>query len=182
MRPVQRSAFTLVALAAVLLLVACDGADSVPAETDHQASVALPELATIAGVRDVWPFGFGLSASRSAVRDALGEPADVQQSASRDGTAGSAVEIWRYEGVQLTFLVDETRDQEYLLSARISDDGPALRGGLTIGMSTEAARSLLGEPQVADDARIVYFYRDTTIELRVDDGIVASVHLARALP
>lgn len=183
MTGVSRSvAIGLLALTAVLTLTGCRGADPEPEHTKDTAADALPELARIGGVVDVWPFEFGLNASRDAVRDALGDPVDVEESAPRQSVVGSRVEVWSYHGVALTFLVEEGRNEEYLLSARVSEPAPPLRGGLAIGMRVGEARELLGEPRVADETRLVYFYRDTTIELELGDGVVRSVTLARALP
>ncbi|MFW6292313.1 MAG: hypothetical protein ACOC7V_08295, partial [Spirochaetota bacterium] len=73
-------------------------------------------------------------------------------------------------------------ETEYLLSARISDPSVPIRGGLEVGMQLDRATELLGEPRVIEERSLVYFYRNTTIELVVSDDVVEAIHLARALP
>jgi hypothetical protein len=175
-------------LVSLLFLAGCDIRDAT--ETDgargsgdlQEASAALPELAAIGGVRDVWAFDFPMTASRDEVRSALGEPQAVSESETNRSSSGPEVVLWIYDGLEVTFLLDEHGEHEYLLSVKIDHPSVPLRGGLRVGMPLEEALRLLGEPRVSNERSRVYFYRDTTIELVVEHGEVAAVHLARALP
>ena len=162
------------------VLAACGGAEapSDPAEPSGE----LPSLAMIGGVRDVWPFEFGLDADREAVRSVAGDPIAVTASGTMATDAGPEILRWEYDGVQMTFLIDSAAEREYLISVRISHPDVPLRGGLSIGMPLDEAVELLGEPRVVSNESRVYFYRDTTIELIAPGDVVQAVTLARALP
>jgi len=162
-----------------IVLTACP-AEETPSEPAEASS--LPELAVIGGVQDVWAFEFGMDADRARVREVLGEPGRVVESGPDGSDAGPRIERFQYEGIQVDFLLDPTDGHEYLLLVRISDPSVPLSGGLRIGMPVDEAADLLGEPQIADAELQVYFYRATTIELGVSDGVVETITLARALP
>ena len=152
------------------------------AEESPDSAGELPELAAIGGVQDVWAFPFGLDADREGVRSELGEPVSVNQTRSGENEDGPTVIRWFYERFSLTFLVDATGEQEYLLSARLSDPEAPLRGGLRVGMPVDEAIALLGEPRVASGDSRVWFYLNSTIELVVGGNEVEAVVLSRALP
>lgn len=174
-----------VAPAILVLAVSCGGpaADDTGGEpTAREADAELPELAAIGGVRDVWAFGFGMDAGREAVLEQLGEPRARTESEDSRRAGGPEIVVWEYDGLEITFLIDVVNESEYLLSVRISDPSVPLRGGLEVGMQLDRATEMLGEPRVVNEGSLVYFYRNTTIELITDDRVVEAIHLARALP
>lgn len=174
----------LLGCAAVVMLVAgcSDPGQSAATDQPEQAAAELPELPLIGGARDVWAFEFGMDADREAVRDVLGEPKAILQSEQTGEGSSPTIERWAYDGLEITFLIDTTGESEYLLSVRIDEADVPLRGGLAVDMGADEARELLGEPRVNQDDTLVYFYRNTTIELITSRGIVEAVLLARALP
>lgn len=147
-----------------------------------QAVAELPELAAIGGARDVWAFEFGMDADREAVSEHLGEPRTRAESEESGRAGGPRIVVWDYDGLEITFLIDAVNETEYLLSAKISDASVPTRGGLEVGMQLDRATGLLGEPRVVNERSLVYFYRNTTIELITSDGVVEAIHLSRALP
>lgn len=183
--PVARRALRLLVVAAIVVAaVGCDRptADEPQEPDDADASAELPELVAIGGVQDVWAFEFGLDADRDTVREHLGAPAARTES-EESGRAGSPrIVVWQYDRLEVTFLIDVAIESEYLLSVKISDPSVPTRGGLEVGMKLDRAIELLGEPRVIDDRSLVWFYRNTTIELVVSDDEVEAIHLARALP
>jgi hypothetical protein len=141
----------------------------------------LPELAAVGGVQDLWAFPFSLTSNRETVREAYGEPEWVDAS-QPGGDAASEVIEWGYEGVVFSFFAKNGDQLESLISATIARNDVPLDGELEIGMPIDEARTILGEPQVQTDEALVFFYFDTTIELRYEDGVVTEIVLARALP
>ncbi|MFW5742544.1 MAG: hypothetical protein ACOC2D_04645 [Spirochaetota bacterium] len=184
-KPLARRALRLLVVAAIVVAAAgCDrSAPDEPQEpADADASAEVAELAAIGGVQDVWAFEFGLDADRDTVREHLGAPAARTES-EESGRAGALrIVVWRYDRLEVTFLVDAATESEYLLSVKVLDPSVPTRGGLEVGMELERAIDLLGEPRVIDDGSLVWFYRNTTIELVVSDDEVEAIHLARALP
>ena len=176
----------IAAVVAVSLFAAAGCGESAPPEAQEpaveQAAADLPEIAAIGGVQDVWAFDFGMDADREAVRAELGEPRSRAVSEESDRAGEPDIVVWRYDGLEITFLIDAVNEIEYLLSARISDPSVPIRGGLEVGMQLDRATELLGDPRVINERSLVYFYRNTTIELVVSDGVVEAIHLARALP
>ncbi|MFW6292879.1 MAG: hypothetical protein ACOC7V_11210 [Spirochaetota bacterium] len=163
-----------------VVLAGCERSEPAPEPGESAAEVA--PIAAIGGVRDVWAFDFGLDADRERVRAAFGDPLRVEQSDTNEADAGPQIVRWEYDGLRVSFLIDRADEHEYLLTVRISDPELPMRGGLRIGMPVGEAVELLGEPRVENPDSLVYFYRETTIELGVSDGIVETVTLARALP
>ncbi|MBU8912760.1 MAG: hypothetical protein KOO61_01970 [Spirochaetales bacterium] len=151
-------------------------------EENEPAAAQLPEIATIGGVQDVWPFSFGLDADRELVRSIFGPPAaqESQPVGGNDSTAD--IVSWDYPGFSFTFFVDDAAPTEQLLSARISSSAVELRGGLAIDMKTEEALAILGEPGFRSDDRAVFFYYATTIELDIRDDRISEIALSRAMP
>ncbi len=176
----------IAAVVAVSLFAAAGCGESAPPEAQEpaaeEATADLPEIAAIGGVQDVWAFDFGMDADREAVRAELGEPRSRAVSEESDRAGEPDIVVWRYDGLEITFLIDAVNEIEYLLSARISDPSVPIRGGLEVGMQLDRATELLGDPRVINERSLVYFYRNTTIELVVSDGVVEAIHLARALP
>ena len=160
-----------------IILFGCQVADD-PAEQPG----AIPELAQIGGVQDVWGFDFGMDANRTRVRVELGEPESVMETSATGGAVGPQLERWFYDGFQVTFLINEPEEYEILLAVRIEDPAVPVRGGLWIGMPLDEAFELLGEPRVVDGASHVYFYRDATIELIARGPSIEAIQLSRALP
>lgn len=191
MKHLRRDALvrTLALCAAALAVGACggrgqdaagkSGADKGDADL---ASTALPELAVVGGAQDVWPFEFGLDAKRAGVESILGAPDDVSERAAGTGSSTGRVITWTYPDVTFTFFIDAHGRDEYLLSAAFTSPEIPLGNGLSVGMPAEAARALLGEPDVRDESLSAYFYYTSTIELHVTDGTVTRIVLARALP
>lgn len=159
----------------LIALFGCDAADEPAGQHD-----TIPELARIGGVQDVWGFDFGMDSSRTRVRVDLGEPESVMETTG--GVVGPQLERWFYEGFQVTFLINESEEYEFLLAVRIEDATVPMRGGLRIGMPLDEALALLGEPRIVDGASHVYFYRDTTIEVVARGPTIEAVQLSRALP
>ncbi|MFW5743161.1 MAG: hypothetical protein ACOCVO_01000 [bacterium] len=176
----------IAAVVVVSLLAAGGCGESSPPQAQEpaaeQATADLPEIAAIGGVQDVWAFDFGMDADREAVRAQRGEPRARAVSEESDRAGEPDIVVWRYDGLEITFLIDAANETEYLLSARISDPSVPIRGGLEVGMQLDRATELLGEPRVIEERSLVYFYRNTTIELVVSDDVVEAIHLARALP
>jgi len=178
----------LAGVVAAILPVSCGGhsgvsdAEPAPTEETQLAAAELPEIATIGGAQDVWPFSFGLDAGRSLVESTLGPP-DAEDSQPAGGNDSTALIVsWEYPETSFTFFADEATGTEQLLSARIRTADVGLRGGLTIDMKSEDAIELLGEPGFRAENRVVYFYYSTTIELVIRDGRVSEIALSRALP
>ncbi|MEE8440452.1 MAG: hypothetical protein V3S41_01930 [Spirochaetia bacterium] len=178
----------LTVVIAVFALVSCGGRAPQPdaqrpaAEEPKTAAAELPELATIGGAQDVWPFSFGLDADRELVESTLGPPA-VEESQPAGGSDSTAFIVsWEYPGFSFAFFVDEAVQTEQLLSARVRSSDVRLQGGLSIDMKTEDALALLGEPGFRSDDLAVYFYYLTTIELVIRDGRVSEIALSRAMP
>ncbi len=172
--------FALLHVVLFAVLVGCDRPESSP-ELEEPADDLAP-IAAIGGVRDVWAFEFGLDADRDRVRLVLGDPLQIERSISVGGGGGPEIVRWEYDGLRVDFLLDNADAHEYLLSVRIGDPEIPMRGGLRLGMPVGEAVELLGEPRVENADSLVYFYRETTIELAVSDGVVSAVILARALP
>jgi len=141
----------------------------------------LPELAAVGGVQDLWAFPFSMTANRETVREEYGEPEWVESSQPQ-GDVGSEVIEWGYPGVVFSFFAKSSDELESLLSALVTSNDTPLNGELEIGMAIDEARGVLGEPQVQTDETLVFFFFDTTIELRYEDGTVTGIVLARALP
>ena len=157
-------------------------AEPAPTEEIQSAAAELPEIATIGGAQDVWPFSFGLDAGRVLVESTLGPP-DAEESQPAGGNDSTALIVsWEYPETSFTFFADEATGTEQLLSARIRTSDVWLRGGLKIDMNSEDAIELLGEPGFRAEDRVVYFYYSTTIELVIRDHRVSEIALSRALP
>ena len=169
-------------LLGVLFAVLAGCERSEPSPSPVASADDLAPIAAIGGVRDIWAFEFGLDADRERVRAAFGDPLAVEQSDTNEADAGPQIVRWEYDGLRVNFLIDRADEHEYLLSVRISDPEIPMRGGLRIAMPVDEAVELLGEPRVENEDSLVYFYRETTIELAVSDGAVSAVTLARALP
>jgi hypothetical protein len=174
---------------AVATLTACGGSrgapGSNPSETqpsDQLASAGLPELATIGGAQDIWPFAFGLDASREDVRAQRGEPTSTAERPAGTGSVDTSVVTWEYPDAVFTFFVDRSVETDDLLSASVRSQAVPLRGGLSVGMSPAAAREILGEPNVEEEGFAAWFYFTSTIELFWDEEAVNEIVLARALP
>ena len=180
--------FALTVAAIALALAACGGRTPVSdlppsaAEENEMAAATLPEIATIGGAQDVWPFSFGLDADRELVGSIFGPPAaEVSETVGGNGSTVLIVS-WDYPGFSFTFFIDEAVPAEQLLSARVNSPAVELRGGISIDMKTEDALAILGEPGFRSDDRAVFFYYATTIELVIRDGRVSEIALSRAMP
>lgn len=174
----------VVVIAVAAVATGCGGPTADEAQEPDAANTPaeLPELAAIGGVHDVWAFEFGMDSDREAVRAHLGEPA-ARIEGEDSGRAGAPrIVVWEYDGLEVTFLIDEANESERLLSVEISDPSVPTRGGLEVGMQLDRATELLGEPRVVNERSLVYFYRNTTIELIASGDVVEAIHLARALP
>lgn len=167
-----------VIVAVVSILSACS---QTPAAESEERAEDLPELARVAGAQDLWAFPFSLSATRADVQAAYGAPLRRGSDASRGGTAASIIE-WEYEDAVLSFFARNDGSEEYLVSASITGPAAPLNGPVRIGTAVESVREVFGEPRVASDERLVYFFSHTTVEFAVENGRVAAVTLARALP
>jgi hypothetical protein len=160
---------------------AADSAGSEEQPTDL-ASAPLPELATIGGAQDVWPFEFGLDAKRIDVEAAIGTPESISERAAGTESSPGRVVSWTFPTVEFRFFVSSDGAEEFMLAATITSAEVPLRGGLSVGMSIEDAVAVLGKPDVENESLLVYFYFNSTIELYKSDGMVEAVMLARALP
>ena len=182
---VTRSTFVLIMVLG-LLVTSCDGRRSQDeadaSEHPERASANLPELATVGGAQDVWPFEFGLDASRPQVEEAMGRPAEVTERPAGTQDSPGRVVTYEYPAVSFQFFVSAEGQDEFLLSATVTSPEVALRGGLSVGMPVDDALMILGDPDVEDNGLLVYFYFTSTIELYVSEGTVDAVMLARALP
>jgi hypothetical protein len=160
----------------------CARPSSPPAGSEPESQPAtLPQIAAVGGVQDVWPFSFGFDANQDVLEQILGTPVGTEL--AQVGTDGGAnVEKWFYEGLEFMFFTAEGTEQEHLLSVRINSPEIELRGGLALGMVVEQVVTLMGEPSLRRDDRLVYFYYATTIELTVENGRISEVSLSRAMP
>ena len=167
-------------LAALVLVAACDR----PGRGSEPAAPALPDLAGVGGVQDVWPFPFGFDADRGVVEEAFGPPARVDfPELPRTQAGGTDVVRWHYPGLVFTFLLRSGgAPAESLMAVRIENSDVQVRSGLRIGMSRQEALDLLGDPQIESDGSLVYFFAASTIELEFSDGLLGAVVLARAMP
>ncbi|MFW6213991.1 MAG: hypothetical protein ACOC8L_13910 [Spirochaetota bacterium] len=175
----RNSTRLVLALTLSILTLSCT-----PGEVEVEAAepaTELAELAAVGGVQDLWAFPFSMTADRETVRESYGEP-DWVDTSQPGGDAGSEVIEWGYEGVVFTFFAKADDELESFLSATIASNEVPMNGELAIGMSIEEARGILGEPQVQTEQTLVFFYSDTTIELRYEQGAVREIVLARALP
>ena len=185
-RAVRRQLVLALTSILVVGLVGCGARAPSSSETSESdeielAATELPEIALIGGAQDIWPFAFGLDASRTAVESELGPSAKTE--ISPVGSESTAmIAKWTYPGVVLTFFVDEQAGIEQLLSAEILSDDIELRGGLELGMATVDVVRLLGEPGLRADDMLVYFYYATTIGISVAADRVSAVTLSRAMP
>jgi hypothetical protein len=171
-----------VILAAGCLLILLAGCSPAAAESVAEPqNPDLPELAAVGGAQDLWAFPFSLSATRSEIAQAYGEPLSRRGDDSRGGPGARIVE-WDYTGVTLAFFVRADGSEEYLVSARISDASVPVEGPIQLGTPVEAVRELLGEPNVDTESRLVYFFSLTTIEIGYQDGAVTELTLGRSLP
>ena len=184
-----RASILAITMAVIALaLAACEGrapaSDFPPpaAEENEMAAATLPEIATIGGVQDVWPFSFGLDADRELVGSIFGPPAAEVSKTVGGNDSTVLIVSWDYPGFSFTFFIDEAVPAEQLLSARVSSPAVELRGGLSIDMKTEDALAILGEPGFRSDDRAVFFYYATTIELVIRDDRVSEIALSRAMP
>jgi len=178
-RPLLVVRAVVVAIVTSILLVGCGDP---PAEESADPVEALPELATIGGVQDVWNFPFGFNDDRDAVRDVIGEANEVVIELVDAIDDEPWVEEWYYDGFEVDFYVDPVQSIDYVLAATVTSDEVDLRGGLAVGMTADEAVELLGEPQPGTGNDIVYFYMTTSIVLTQTNGKITSITLARALP
>jgi hypothetical protein len=157
-----------------------DGGESAE---DLQLSSApdLPELARIGGVQDLWPFSFGFDATRETVRAAYGEPATITEESAGDESTGTAI-TWHYDGVTFSFFSDPTQDLEFLTAVRIATSAIPLRGGVSLGMGRDELVDVLGEPAMAKDSILAFFYLTSNIQAELEGTRVSAITLARALP
>lgn len=183
-----RRGLTLTLTVVTLALASCGGgtpaSDVGPPVTEetNMAAAELPEIATIGGAQDVWPFPFGLDAGRERVESALGPPAAEESRPAGGNDSTALIVTWDYPDFSFTFFADEASDTEQLLSARVKSSGVGLRGGIEIDMKTDDALALLGEPGFRSHDRAVFFYYSSTIELVLRDGRVSEIALSRAMP
>jgi hypothetical protein len=169
-------------LTVVISLWACSGRQRTAGDgTDEPpAAPELPEVASIAGVQDVWPFVFGFDATREDVERALGV---AQSMTSRNaGESDATVVTWNYPAVDFVFYLAPSTQSEFILSARIRDETVSLGAGIGIGMPADRAAHILGDPGHRTNDTLVYFYYSTTIELVIRDDLVREIVIARSLP
>jgi hypothetical protein len=148
-------------------------------EAESPPEDARPELPEIGGAQDIWPFTFGLQAGYEDVLAVLGEPSGGKERVDEEGKP--TIVRWRYAGLVVTFL-ENSPSNVMVLTVRFTGPEYPMRGGLALGMPIEDAFALMGEPRVVNGKFRVYFYNTTTIELLVDEGRVAEVVVARAMP
>ena len=129
-------------IAVVLFGNSCQGrgTEATSAEAAPElASAALPELASVGGAQDVWPFEFGLDADRASVEAMLGAPESVSERPAGTEDAPGRVFTWSYPAVEFQFFVGFDSEEEFMLAATITSPDQPLRGGLSVGMSIEDA-------------------------------------------
>jgi len=187
--PVVAAPAVITMVAFLLLITSCEGREPRPEATvgsedqsPDLAGAGLPELATVGGAQDVWPFEFGLDGQRKDVEAAMGAPDAVSERAAGTADSPGRVVTWTYPTAEFRFFVSAGGEEEFMVAATITSSEQPLRGGLAVGMSIEEAIAVLGKPDVENESLLVYFYFTSTIEIYKSDGTVEAIMLARALP
>lgn len=132
------------------------------------AGAAPTSIARVDDVIDAPRALFGRT--RAEIERRLGPPTTTR--AVRLGTAGPAAEELAYPGLVLRLAGPA------LARVRLSSPAWHLPHGLGVGATRRHVEATLGEPQGADDTRVMYLYSDgypDTVEFRIRDGRVERI-------